>query len=609
MANLLFKNYNTGCYISWGTESAVPGDYCYGYASNLASYYADLKPNTTYTIQRIDNSTRFRLGLTATDIKYLTATSGTTRSGIWAWGYRYDSSYPITFTTTDTATHLCVYYTNNSEYTTRVMLNEGSTIQPYEAPTETFGWKVLNGQLTNSGFIEMPSTPFVGDSPLSMWRITDTINNNMPYVPLMIDLPALELYIQPSRPLIHAYSSRETDFNGNGYAIIEPISCEIHHEENGIYEATFEAYCDKWDKFTYLKKQALVKIPLRYHGSIIYQIFRIRQVSRRMDSGGNYRIVATAQHKFYDLQRYMIEDSRPTQLQGNAALDWLFTHGWYGGTPSVPDYSYSSDITDSRTAYYQNCNVVAALLGVDQCFINRWGGKLYRDNNRFSINKNMEGYRSSGVIQYSYNMTEIEFEEDDSQLITILIAEDNFGNTKTITNSAVPTETIPHHIYGYVKFSYEEENKALFEADAQAYFNEYKQSSVNITVRFANLSDIEKYKDFLQLDSFEVGDLVTIYHKELDIYYANLEIISKTFDAVSQRTAEIQIGNFKNAITRRSYMAETVSSANTIAEKQYIALDEQLDEVAFAAIVTTPICTSDEKYIVCADGTYILYKA
>ena len=171
MANLLFKNYNTGCYISWGTESAVPGDYCYGYASNLASYYADLKPNTTYTIQRIDNSTRFRLGLTATDIKYLAATSGTTRSGIWAWGYRYDNSDPITFTTTDTATHLCVYYTNNSEYTTRVMLNEGSTIQPYEAPTETFGWKVLNGQLTNSGFIDMPSTPFVGDSPLSMWRV------------------------------------------------------------------------------------------------------------------------------------------------------------------------------------------------------------------------------------------------------------------------------------------------------------------------------------------------------------------------------------------------------------------------------------------------------
>ena len=177
MANLLYKNYNIGCYVGWGDGGDYePGSYCYGYGSQFASYYADLKPNTTYTIQRIDNSARFRLGLTAQDIKYLWATSGTTiDQSLWAWGYRSDSSNAITFTTTDTATHLCVYYTNNSEYTTRVMLNEGNAIQPYEAPTATFGWSIQDNQLTNSGFIEMPSTPFVGDSPLSMWRIQDGV--------------------------------------------------------------------------------------------------------------------------------------------------------------------------------------------------------------------------------------------------------------------------------------------------------------------------------------------------------------------------------------------------------------------------------------------------
>lgn len=454
----------------------------------------------------------------------------------------------------------------------------------------------------------MPDKPFVGDSPLSMWRITATINNGMPYVPLMIDLPAIELYIQPSRPLIHAYSSRENDFNGNGYAIIEPISCEIHHEENGIYEATFEAYCDKYQKFTYLKKQAQVKIPIRYHGEQKQQIFRIRQTARRMDAEGNYRVQATAQHKFYDLQRYMIEDCRPTEKSGSEALTWLMTHGWYGGVPSVPEFTYASDVPEVRTAYYQNCSVVAALLGVDQAFVNRWGGRLYRDNNYFSINQEMEGCRKSGVIQYSYNMTEIEFSEDDSQLITILKAEDNFGNTYTITNPNVPTEDIPHHIYGYVRFNYESENVALFHADAQAYFDEYKQSRVSITVRFANLADIEKYKQFLELDSFEVGDRITIYHKELDIYYSNLEVISKTFDVVSQKTMELQIGSFKDAVTRRAFMADTVSNGGTVQDKQYIALDEQLDEVAFFSIVQRPISTIDGKLLVTKNGKYIQYK-
>jgi phage-related protein len=188
----------------------------------------------------------------------------------------------------------------------------------------------------------------------------------------------------------------------------------------------------------------------------------------------------------------------------------------------------------------------------------------------------MEGCKKSGVIQYGYNMTEIEFEEDDSDLITTLIAVDNFGNEKIIVNHNVPTEEIPAHIYGYARFSYDEEDKEAFEADAQAYFDEHKQSSVNITVRFANLSDVEKYKQFLQLDDFEVGDKITIYHKDLDIYFSNLEIISKTFDVVAQRTEEIQIGSFKNAITRRAYMSGTVSNGDTPADKELIAVNNEL---------------------------------
>ncbi|MBR4627792.1 MAG: phage tail protein [Ruminococcus sp.] len=434
-------------------------------------------------------------------------------------------------------------------------------------------WVIQGGKLTNTDFLEIPDKPFVGDSPYTMWRIDPDINNGRPFSPLMIGLPSVQMYIQPSRPLIHAYSSRETDFNGNGYAVIEPISCEIRSEKNGVYEASFETYCDKYGKYTYLRKQAQVKIPMRYHGETTFQIFRIRQYNRRMDAAGNYRITATAQHKFYELSRRLIKDCRPTQLSGNAALKWLFEHGWYGGN-SDTGFDYSSNIGAVRTAYYENCSVTAALLGVDQCFVNRWGGCLYRDNNYFSINSEMEGCRKSGIIMYSYNMTEIDFQEDDSELITILEAEDNFGNVYTITNSAVPTEDIPYHIYGYARFTYDEEDVALFHADAQAYFNERKQSKVNITVRFANLSDIEKYKQFLQLDDFEVGDKITLYHKELDIYYSNLEIISKTFDVVAQKTMEIEIGSFKDAVTRRAYMADTISSGSTVGDKTSAALEQ-----------------------------------
>lgn len=424
---------------------------------------------------------------------------------------------------------------------------------------------------------------------------------------LLPDISNIVPWVQPSEPVIHVYSSRDTEFTTNGYAILEPISCEVHHEENGVYEATLETYCDEYNKFTYVKKQAQIRIPLKYHGETKHQIFRIRECTRRMDEQGNYRIVATAQHKFYDLTRYMIEDCRPTSLDGDAALTWLFTHGWYGNETDE-EFTYSSDITNSRTAYYQNMNVVNALLGADQCFVNRWGGKLFRDNTYFSLNTTMENARDAGVICYGYNMTEIELVENDSDLITVLIAEDNYGNKYTLTNESVPTEAIPHHIYGYARFTYDAEDVDAFHADAQAYFDEHKQSSLNLTVRFANLSDIDLYKDFLALDDFEVGDHITVYHKDLDIFYANLEIISKTFDVVSQKTSEIQIGSLRSAITSRPFMSQTVSSGNTVEDKQYISLNDQLDEVAFFAVVQYPISTEDDELLVTSDGKYLQYQ-
>ena len=416
---------------------------------------------------------------------------------------------------------------------------------------------------------------FATGYPDILWRVDGYTNEGKIYSPLIPGMQPVEIpmYVQPPRPMIHVYDSRDKQMSGNGYAILEPISCEVYHEENGTYEATFETYCDKYQKFSYLKKQAQVKIPIHYHGELINEEFRVRQVTRKMDSYGNYRITAIAQQRFYDLSRYLIQDCRPTALKGQAALDWLFSHGWYGSFSN--DFTYSSDIVKTATAYFQNCNVVSALLGVDQAFVNRWGGKLYRHGNYFSLNSEMENCRKSGVIMYSYNMTEIEFEEDDSQLITILKAEDNFGNTYTISNPDVPTQDIPHHIYGYARFNYETENVQQFHADAQAYFDEHKQSKINITVRFANLSDLEKYKQYIDLDSFEVGDKITVYHKDLDIYYSNLEIISKRFDAVSQKTMEIQIGSFKGAITRRAYMADTVSSGDTAADKAINAVQQE----------------------------------
>lgn len=173
MANLLYVEYNTGCSPYWTSDTYGVDDYHYGEGAVLACYYADLEPNTTYTIQRIDTSTRFRVALSSQDLKYLSASSSTVISSPFSWGYKADSSDAITFTTTATATHLVVYYTNNSEYNTRVMLNEGSSIEPYEAPTRYFKnhWRLINGELINNDLPEPIENNLIHPYPASLWRL------------------------------------------------------------------------------------------------------------------------------------------------------------------------------------------------------------------------------------------------------------------------------------------------------------------------------------------------------------------------------------------------------------------------------------------------------
>ena len=110
-------------------------------------------------------------------------------------------------------------------------------------------------------------------------------------------------------------------------------------------------------------------------------------------------------------------------------------------------------------------------------------------------------------------VAEIEFEEDDSELITDLIAEDNFGHYVHLSVSE-SEKPYAFRIYGYTYFTYEDSNETLFNSDSQAYFDNHSRSRITITVKFLNLSDTEKYAQFLELDSYEVGDKITIYHKD-----------------------------------------------------------------------------------------------
>ena len=184
MANLLYKGYKKCCYngIDSGTQT-ITGYAYYSSSTHIASYYADLQPNTTYTLSKIDTSSRFRVATYTEDVKLKNEDNQTALSQWWF----ADEQTQITFTTGANDIYLVVYYTNNSEYNARIMLNEGSTAQPYEAPTNVIPhvgiWTVSDGRLVHDDLPERPTGNYIQPPYPSFWWYVDNgrlVNSNLP---------------------------------------------------------------------------------------------------------------------------------------------------------------------------------------------------------------------------------------------------------------------------------------------------------------------------------------------------------------------------------------------------------------------------------------------
>ncbi len=115
---------------------------------------------------------------------------------------------------------------------------------------------------------------------------------------------------------------------------------------------------DDLGRWEYLVNDNVIAAPTPYSDK---QLFRIYKREKSDDE-----VTVYARHIYYDnLGNYLV-DVRPTNKNGQQALDIIFS-----GTKFTPH----SDITTANTAYYVRKNIVEAIAGDDEnSFINRWGG-------------------------------------------------------------------------------------------------------------------------------------------------------------------------------------------------------------------------------------------
>lgn len=464
------------------------------------------------------------------------------------------------------------------------------------------GWKQASGELPYID--ECPVLYLITEYPNTLWR---QINGKTPYkisFPELIQLSApypSSLWMQipgglpyktcwPSfytaSPPVHqsdyicVYDLRcdQLDFDNNGLCILMPTVCEITEELNGQYELYMEHPIDEDGRWKTLLELNIVKAD--------GQLFRIYRKNTSMSSDGSKLRTVYARHIFYDLNDKLLEDVRPENKNGQDFISWIMTNMFNedpGHYYPFYDYSWYSDIKKTATAYYVGVSPVAALIGEDNCFLNRIGGELYRDNFYFSINERKEkSVEDAFNISYGIDMIDVEEDIDYSDLITHLRAKDNFGQSFAV--SYVGTPRLHHNITKLVQFNYESGDFDAFAEDASSYFKMYSSPKINYKVTYANLQNCELYKDFIDLKHCNVGDTGKIFCEELGIETLQ-KVIKKTVDCLTGDVISIELGNLNSSLTRSDKFSSTISSGSA-AEKAAQAAANSSRQTKIASLKT-----------------------
>ena len=346
--------------------------------------------------------------------------------------------------------------------------------------------------------------------------------------------------------MIEVYKSTNTNYQKNGDITLTPLSCDFEWGLDGISQIELTHEYDDLGRWEYLVNDNVIAAPTPYSDK---QLFRIYKREKSDDE-----VTVYARHVFYDnLGNYLI-DVRPTNKNGQQALDIMFS-----GTKFTPH----SDITTENTAYYVRKNIVEAIAGDDEnSFINRWGGERLYDNYDVYIMRQI-GSDKGVRAEFGHNLEAIEESVSDEDVVTRIIPvayngytlegskpwvdSPKIGNYAEIKGAVIEFENIKlqedcsEGETGYANLT--ELRAALVKACNDEYVKGIDDPTVNYTVNMVELANTVEYKDYKQLEAVEVGDTITCKHKGIKIE-VKARCIRVKWNCITKENEEVELGNF-----------------------------------------------------------------
>lgn len=336
--------------------------------------------------------------------------------------------------------------------------------------------------------------------------------------------------------MICVYDKKTTkgNFDNNGLGVLnELISAEITEELNGQYCLEIE-YPAESKKAIYLKEFNIIKAD--------EQLFRIYKIEKVQSS--DKRLKVYANHIYYDLANYFIEDVRPTDASVKTAMEKAMI------SDLSTIYSVDSDIIVSNTLYMVEVSPAEAMFKI----IERWGqGELVRDNYDVKILK-QRGKDSGALIKYGKNISGLKITVDTADVVTKLYPKGANGIKLTEKYINVPNWDSdlypPFPIIKKVEIK-EAEDEVTLRKLATEMAETIGLSSVNIQVDFIELSKTEEYIRFKDLEKVYVGDIVTVRHSQFDVDI-KVKVIKIKRDLLTGINTKVELGqplsDFLNSI-------------------------------------------------------------
>lgn len=357
----------------------------------------------------------------------------------------------------------------------------------------------------------------------------------------------------------------------------ECTACEVTEERNGVYELELvypigATHANDIVTDCYIKAKP--------NQTSANQLFHIYKVSKPI----NGEFTVYAEHVSYILSGYPV----PTvSASGNAqvAINAILTAAKNQIGKATGFTAATTDIMLSSSINLSNVSTRAALGGVEGSVLYTYGGEYEFDNYTIKLHKSRG--KDNGVrIAYGKNMTELKCDVDMSASYTGIFGyvktdDVNLTSSYNVTNtSGISTRILARDFSS--DFGSNAPTQSSLDAAVKKYAedNDINSIKASVTVSFVNLAQSPEYANIAPLETVNLCDTVTIYHKELGVNI-KAKVIKTVYDTIAEKYTKIELGSARTNMS--SIISQTVKEA-TDAKNIAISSKSEITEAYQEAI-------------------------